>query len=128
MAVHKFFILQIFNINNRPDLIIRRYLHQVLNGSSLAGFITFGNFIHIQPVAPSFFGKEQHGMVRRGNKQMFNIIFLPGFAAHRLHGHRALRTVFGSRSSFDITEMRNGDHHIFFLDQVFDAALHHRGK
>ena len=59
-------------------------------------------------------------MMRRSHKQMFDIIFFPCSATDCSAAATALLTVFSSRSSFDITKMRNRNHHIFFLDQVFD--------
>ena len=123
MFGNKLLICKVFDIQNGADLIVWWKLDEVLDRSALALFLSIRDLINLQPVTPSFLGKEHKGMVCTGNKQVFNIILFPCFSAHGAPAPSFLDTVLGCRSSLDISEMRHRYHHIFFFDQVFQAHL-----
>ena len=50
---------------------------------------------------------------------MFNEIFFAGVASFSAHTAAALQPVFVERSAFDISQMRNGDNHVFVGIKVF---------
>src|SRR5947208_13218065 len=104
MGVHKVYVLQILNVNDGPDFVIRRNLQKVLNGSSLSVLFAFGNFVNVQPVTSSLLGKEQHGMVRAGNEQVFDVILVSRFPAHHTTAAAALCTKIAGRCALDVTK------------------------
>src|ERR1700761_5156837 len=102
MCIYKSLVLEVLDVYDSPDLVVGRNLYQILDRPTLAAFISFRNLIHIEPVAPAFFRKEQHGMVCRGNEEVFDIILFAGPPPDGAAASPALLPVFGSGSPFDI--------------------------
>ena len=81
------------------------------------------NLVHFHPVAPSLVGEEQDIVVGRGDKEMFGEIFFLGFDTDHASSAALLAAIQRDRQPFDISEVRDGDHHVFFGDQIFDRQF-----
>src|SRR5260370_380797 len=114
MCIDKRLVFQVFYIQDGPDLIVLRELDKVLNGPTLAGLIAFRDLVDIQPETPAFLREEDHRMMGGGDEEVFYIVFVPGLAADVTPASAALLAVFGGGSTFDISQVRDGDHHVFF--------------
>ena len=95
----------------------------ILNGPALGRFISLGYFVYLQPEALPVACKEQHGTVHVGRINMFYEIFLARVAPPGTHPAPALQPVFVQVGPFDVTQVRDGDHHVFIGIKVFRVEI-----
>ncbi len=105
MTIYKILILKILHIDYRPHFVVGWYLYQVLYCSSLACFVALGDLINIQPVASALFCEEEHRVMARGLKKVFDIILLTCSSADGSAATTALLAVFRGRRSFYVSQV-----------------------
>ncbi len=119
VAVDEFLIVQVLHTQVCSYRIVRLDVEQVLDGTSLRCLVAFRNFVHLQPVALTFLGKEQHGVVHCSRIDVLDEVFIACFTTLRAYSTTVLCAEISQRRTFDVSQMRNGDNHLIVSIEVF---------
>ena len=83
----------------------------------------FRNLVALQAVHPAQIREEHDLLVRAGHKHLRGVVRLLHVHAGYAAAAAVLRPVDGGGNTLHIPFMGHGDHHVFFLDQVFDIDI-----
>ena len=116
-----------FYSDNRIDLFIFFQRQQVTDIGSLSRLAGFRNLIPLLPVHTAPVSKEENVVMGAGHQQMLRkitlhlVIFLDDFSAAGLDAAPSpvLVPEIGQCLAFDIALMANGNHDVFFCNQIF---------
>ena len=83
----------------------------------------FGYLMYLKPVGFTFTGDKQDIIMGRGNKQVLDKVLITKICGHRSLAATALILVGTNRNAFYHAPIRSQNHHVLFLDQVFNIDL-----
>ena len=114
---------QVLDTDKGIDLIVGIDIKEILNSSSFGILGTFGDFIHLQPIATPL-GREQHnGGVHGGRVDILHEIFFASIRSLGSYSATSLRSEFAQRGTLDVAHVRKGDDHIIVGIEVFGVEF-----
>ena len=118
--------MRLFKISNRHksfDLLIFFQLQQIDDCFTASQPSHIGNAMHFQPVAFSVIGEEEDiGMCGNHKNTLCEIIFFQ-VRTGKTFTTAALFSVSIDGKSFNVTAVRDRDHHIFIGDHIFSINI-----
>jgi len=111
----------------RADALSRRQADQIDHGLALGRPPGLRDLIHFQPVHFSGAGEDQEVMMGGSNEYFFDKILLLGAHADLAPPAAVLALVQTDGVALDVAGMRDGDHHVFFHDHVFNVDVFRAG-
>ena len=118
MAIDIVLFLEIMGTDNSFDKVISSDIDKVLNGASFGILTTFRDFIHSEPEAFTFFGKEKHILVVGTDKEVFYKVFITGSRGFLSYTTTSLGLVFIDRSTLDIACIGDGNDYLFVRNNI----------
>ena len=103
--------------------IVSINIQQVLYGTSLRSLVAFRNFIALQPMATSFLGKEQHGLVHRGGIDKLGEILVACMGTLRPYSASGLLAEVAQWRALDVTQMAYRNNYRIVGVEVFRVEL-----
>ena len=94
-------------------------LDNVVNRTTSAVAAAFRQFVHFNPMALAQIGEAHQIIMRVGNKQGFDKVFVFGCRCLFAASAATLRLIIGCRLGFNVTAMSQGNDHFALRNQVF---------
>ena len=94
-------------------------LDNVINRTTAAVAAAFRQFVHFNPMTLTQIGKAHQIIMRVGNKQGFDKVFVFGCRCLLTATAATLRLIISCRLGFDVAAMSQGNDHFTLWNQVF---------
>ena len=98
-------------------------LDNVVDRTTAAVAAAFRQFVHFNPMALAQIGKAHQIIMRIGNKQGFDEVFVFGCCCLFAAAAATLRLIVGGRLGFDVAAMSQGNDHFTLRNQVFISDI-----
>ena len=110
-------------VDDGSNLVILLNLQDILDGATFGGLDTFRNLEHTEPEALTLFGKEEQVVVVGGHVEVFDEILIAGATALGALAATVLDLVFCQQRALDVTQVGDGDDHLFVGNGILHAEL-----
>src|SRR5882672_7494781 len=121
---HEVLILgELAHRDQRGEPLVGFHRHAVDDRLAARGARRLRDLVHLEPVALALFREEHQVVVGRRDEQVLDpVVFLGVRADHALPA-APLAPIGGHRQPLDVARVRDGDHHVFFGDQILDREV-----
>ena len=121
---HEIFVLwEILRRNDGGNCLALLQRQQVHDCGAASVARCLGKLIHLQAIYLARSREEQHIGMRRGDKQVLDVVVV--LQAHALHALAAalLLAIGGHGKALHVARLRHGDDHVFLGNQVLDVDI-----
>ena len=123
MAVDIFCVIQALHVDTGTHLITLLQVDHVLDSAAFGLLVTLRQVVNLLPVQTTHLREEHHRRVHRSLINPLDEVLITCATGFRTDTATALLTEVSQRSTFDIAQMRNSDHHLVVGVHIFRIEL-----
>ena len=123
MVFYVFLVIQPLHVDTGTNLVTFLEVDHILDSTALGLFVALRQVIYLLPVQTSHLGEEHHRRVHRCLINFLNEILVTCATRLRANTATALLTEISQRRTFDITEVRDCNHHLVICIHILRVEL-----